>query len=200
MRTHPSLSGTSVHALAIALVAATMLAALGCAGTSRDVSPGDPLVRAARLVDRRIPAHKADILPTGDVIKRWRSDAPWEIRSQAGEVIRRMYAPDGTASSATHDGPIITVIHDPQRGTIYEAHFLQRTGKVFDLPVTLHFFATRDAPTALFTLSFTDAALRHCQEGRVSRGGIKNPAIPRALLESADWVAVSWESVPYSGC
>lgn len=181
---------------------ATILVVTGCVRSISEKMPvGGPateqnVVRAARLDDRRIAAQRADVPSTGDVIKRWRWDRPWEVRNADGEVIRRMYAPD----SARNNGPHITVIDDPQRGTIYEAHFVQQTGKAFDLPMTLYFFGARDADTPLFSLSVRDAALRNCQEGRVSRGGIQAPGIPRALVESAEWVAVSWSSVPYGEC
>jgi hypothetical protein len=189
----------SSRPLVIALI---FLVVPGCTRTTSGTIPvgapaGDQnVVRAARLDDRRIPAQKADTPATGDVIKQWRWDRPWEVRNAAGEVIRRMYAPD----PARQNGPTITVIDDPKRGTIYEAYFVQQTGKSFDLPMTLYFFGARDATTPLFSLSFTDTAIRNCQEGRVSRGGIQAPGIPRTLVESAEWVAVSWTSVPYGDC
>lgn len=191
-----------IPAGALAL-AAVLFVLSGCAHSNQTAPPANEpaavkdAVRAMRLLDHRIPARKTDVLPDGDVIKRWRWDKPWEIRNAAGEVIRRMDAPDGPSN---HDGPIITVIHDPQRGTIYEAYFVQRSTKTFDLPVTLSFFSGLDARTPLFTLSFTDVTLHRCQPGRVSRGGIQHPSIPRPLIESAEWAAVSWDSVPYGGC
>ncbi|ALA57551.1 hypothetical protein [Nitrospira moscoviensis] len=196
-------TGTTIHsAILLPAMALAILAAVGCARTTSGKIPvgasgsEQNIVRAARLDDRRVAAHKTDASTTGDVIKQWRWDRPWEVRNAAGEVIRRMYGPD----SARQIGPTITVIDDPKRGTIYEAHFVQQTGKRFDLPMTLYFFGARDASTPLFSLSFTDAALRNCQEGRVSRGGIQAPGIPRSLVESAEWVAVSWTSVPYHDC
>lgn len=190
--------------LRLTALSLTVLVWPSCAKVAQDhlsvLGTPQEVVRASRLLDRRIPTHKTGALPVGDVIKQWRWDTPWDIRNDAGDVIRQMYAPEGPPDLARDDGPQLTVIHDPQRGTIYEAYFVQRTGKVFDLPMTLYFYASRDAGSPLFSLSFKDAAVPRCQESRVSRGGIQSPGIARALLESAEWVAIGWDSVPYGAC
>jgi hypothetical protein len=190
--------------LHVLLMLLTALIWPGCTKVTHDqmtvLGRAADIVRASDTLGQRIPSSKTGTLPVGDVIKQWRWDQPWTVRNDAGEAIRYMYAPDGAADPARGDGPQLTVIHDPQRGTIYEAYFVQRTDKVFDLPVKLHFYASRDAATPLFSLSFVDGAVPRCQQSRISRGGIQSPGVTRALLETADWVAVAWDSVPYQAC
>jgi hypothetical protein len=157
-------------------------------------------VAAVPLVGRRMYVYKTDILPSGDMMKRWHWDAAWEVRSVDGSVLRRMYSPDWSPENQKNDGPRITVIQDPLRGTIYEVFFVQQTNAVFSLPVTLHFFATRESPTPLFSLSLTDSTAKQCQEGRLSRGGIHTPGISRSLFESAEWVGIGWQGATYERC
>jgi hypothetical protein len=188
----------------IILIVLTILGWTACAKVTHDqmtvLARAQEVVRASDNLGQRIPSFKVGTLPVGDVIKQWRWDQPWAVRNEAGEVIRHMYAPDGPPPPSRSEGPQLTVIHDPQRGTIYETYFVQRTERLFDLPVRLHFYASRDAATPLFSLSFIDAAIPRCQQSRVSRGGIQSPGVTRALLESAEWVAVEWTSVPYEAC
>lgn len=178
----------------------------GCSTGVRQ-APGETQVQADKeipavipLLHQRIPLYKADILPSGDIIKRWRWREPWEVRTIDGSVIRRMYSPDWSLQTAEPTGPHITVIHDPQRGTIYEAYFVQKTEKTFNLPMTLYFFATRESQSPLFSLSFTDAATAQCQAGRVSRGSIQFPGIPLTVFEAAQWIGIGWQSATYGTC
>jgi hypothetical protein len=196
-----------VHVYAILLSAIIIaLFGTGCRQTagyktaSVPASVTQKTVKPHPLPDQRVPLSKTDTLPAGDVIKRWHWDIPWEIRSADGTVIRWMRSPDWSNTTPMTGGPHITVIQDPRRGTIYEAFFVQRTEKVFDLPVTLYFFATRESPTPLFALPFTDPATIQCRPGQVSRGNIMHPAIPLALIESAAWVGVGWQSAAYEDC
>ncbi len=191
-------------ALRVLFVMLPILISSGCTKVTRDqmtvLGRAPDIVRGSDTIGARIPSWKTSALPVGDVIKQWRWDQPWTVRNEAGEAIRHLSAPDGAADSARGDGPQLTVIHDPQRGTIYEVYFVQRTDKVFDLPVKLHFYASRDAARPLFSLSFIDGTVPRCQQSRISRGGIQSPGVARALLESAEWVAVGWDSVPYEAC
>jgi len=181
-------------------------AAQGCSLLSTH-QPDGPVVSgegrtvlAVPLLDHRLYAHATDILPSGDIMKRWYWDAPWEVRGIDGSVIRRMYSPDWPSESTKDVGPSITVIHDPQRGTIYEAFFVQKTNAIFTLPVTLYFFATRESPTPVFSLSFGDATTKLCKDEPVSRGGIKSPGIAKSSLESVEWLGIGWGSTPYDLC
>ncbi len=157
-------------------------------------------VRAVPMLPHRLYVYQTDRLPSGDLIKRWHWEAPWEIRTPDGRVVRRMYAPDWSPNTAKNGGPHMTIIQDPQRGTIYEAFFVQQSDRVFTLAVTLSFFADRDSPSPLFSLSFADSAGATCRPAQVSRGGIQAPGIPQAAIESAHWVGVGWEETPTHPC
>jgi hypothetical protein len=160
----------------------------------------DPTVAAVSLHEGRVFQYKTDVLAAGDVMKRWHWDGPWEIRSTDGTLVRRMFAPDWSADAPKIEGPHLTVIQDPSRGTIYEAFFVQRTDRAFDLPMTLYFFATRDSQTPLFSLTFTDTTIKGCQSGRVSRGNVLSPGIAQSLIESAQWVAIGWGTAVLRSC
>lgn len=184
----------------------TVLLSSGCSNSPPLTGEGRvPLertdtVRETPLFQERIFLYKTNTLPSGDIIKRWHWDQPWEIRTADGTVLRRMYSPEWSPDATNTGGPYITVIQDPHRGTIYEAFFVQKTEAVFDLPMTLHFFATRESPSPLFSLSFVDSSAKPCQTGRVSRGGIKSPLVPQTLFETAQWIGIGWQSTVYRSC
>jgi hypothetical protein len=170
-------------------------------GSKKFIAPiNEDAVRAVPIPIGRVPLYKTNVLPAGDVIKRWRWDTPWEVTNSGGSIIRRMYSPDSMGGTAPTDGPHITLIQDPTRGTIYEAYFMQRTHRVFDLPMTLFFFATGESETPLFSFSFTDSAIDRCQVGRVSRGNIQFPGVPQVVFEAAQWVGIGWQSTPSRPC
>ena len=157
-------------------------------------------VAGTPLFHERIFLYKTDTLPSGDIIKRWHWDKPWEVRHSDGTVLRRMHAPTWTPDAPNNEGPHVTVIQDPKRGTIYEAFFVQKTEAIFDLPMTLFFFATRDSQSPLFSLSFTDSTAGQCQATRVSRGSIKHPQVPQTVFEAAQWIGIGWQSTTYQRC
>jgi hypothetical protein len=164
------------------------------ASEKTDKVAGTPLFR------ERMFLFKTHTLPAGDIIKRWHWDKPWEIRNNDGAVVRRMYSPEWSPDGPITEGPHITIIQDPQRGTIYEAFFVQRTEAIFDLPMTLFFFATRESQSPLFSLSFTDSTAAQCQPGRVSRGNIKLPQVPQTTFDTAQWIGIGWQSTTYQDC
>ena len=178
----------------------------GCASgpprTDPDIASSErtDTVVATPLLPERTFLYKTDTLPSGDIIKRWHWDKPWEIRNSEGAVLRRMYSPEWSPDTPHNEGPHITVIQDPKRGTIYEAFFVQTTEAIFDLPMTLFFFATRESRSPLFTLSFTDVTAVRCQAGRASRGNIKLPHVPQTIFETAQWVGIGWQSATYHNC
>lgn len=157
-------------------------------------------VAGTPLFHERIFLYKTNTLPSGDIIKTWHWDKPWEVRNGDGAVLRRMYAPTWSRDAPNNEGPHITVIQDPKRGTIYEAFFVQKTEAIFDLPMTLFFFATRESQSPLFSLSFTDSTVKQCQAGQVSRGSIKLPHVPQTIFDTAQWIGIGWQSTTYQDC
>lgn len=191
---------TAAHWILVALSCAGCAGSLPQTGHDTGSSEHTDTVVATPLLPERMFLYKTDTLPSGDVIKRWHWDKPWEIRNHQGAVLRRMYSPEWSPDTPHNEGPRITVIQDPKRGTIYEAFFVQTTEAIFDLPMTLFFFATRESRSPLFTLSFTDVTSAQCQPGRASRGSIKLPHIPQTIFDTAQWIGIGWQSATYQHC
>ena len=148
----------------------------------------------------RLRVSKREMDASGNPVKRWEWDEPWYIRNDGRDVIRELRHPDYLTKGDLR-GPILTLVQDPQRGTIYNLVFVQRTWKVFSMPISIDFLDEAGSTQRLFVLDgFTDVTTPRCRNQRVDIGSIKVPMISQSLFDVAVWARPTTGGFHYGNC